>query len=184
MATSLAENRPSLGLRLKLIGAIAAAMVVPVVVMRAIENYEWDPGDAVFLTILVGLVGLALEVAARLPTRRAYGAGVALALFTGLAQIWVNLAVGIIGSEDEPINLIYAAVVAVAVLGALLARFKPSGMARAMGTAAAAQAACFVVALAAGFGFTGPITIFFVSLWLVSAWLFRRAASAGTRSAV
>ena len=34
----------------------------------------------------------------------------------------------------------------------------------------------FVVALGAGFGFTGPITIFFVSLWLISAGLFRRAA--------
>jgi hypothetical protein len=36
-----------------------------------------------------------------------------------------------------------------------------------------------VIALLAGFGFAGPINVFFCGLWLVSAWLFRKAARAG-----
>jgi hypothetical protein len=49
-------------------------------------------------------------------------------------------------------------------------------MALAMVAAAGAQAAAFVAAIVSGAGFTGPITIFFVTLWLLSAWLFREAA--------
>ena len=37
-------------------------------------------------------------------------------------------------------------------------------------------------ALAAGLGFTGPITVFFCSLWLTAAALFRRAARAAARA--
>lgn len=175
MAAGALDRTKALG-RVGLLGGIAALMIVPVVVLRAIHGYEWDPGDAVFLLILVSGIGLALEVAARVPDRIAYGAGLGLAILAGLLQVWVNLAVGIIGSEDDPINLIYAVAIAVAVAGAAIAGFRSAGMAKAMLAAAIAQAATFVVALGAGFGFTGPITIFFVSLWLISAGLFRRAA--------
>ncbi|HET9429149.1 MAG TPA: hypothetical protein VFO69_12395 [Allosphingosinicella sp.] len=161
--------------RLKLLGLVAALMIMPVIVLRAIAGHEWDPGDVVFLGILFAGITIALEVAARIPDRRAYGAGLGLAVLAGLAQIWVNLAVGIIGSEDNPINLIYAAVIAVAVIAAVSFGLRAEGMAKAMVAAALAQSATFLVAFAAGFGFTGPITIFFVSLWLISAWLFRRA---------
>lgn len=162
--------------RLKLLGLVAALMAVPVIVLRAIEGYEWDPGDAVFLGILFLGITMSLEVAARVPDRLAYGAGLGLAIFAGFAQIWVNLAVGIIGSEDNAINLIYVAVIGIAVLGAVIAGFRARHMVKAMAATAVAQAATFFIALVAGFGFTGPITIFFVSLWLISSWLFRRAA--------
>ncbi|NNE47821.1 MAG: hypothetical protein HKN37_14310, partial [Rhodothermales bacterium] len=64
----------------------------------------------------------------------------------------------------------------VGIIGALIARFEPQGMARAMVSAAGAQVLAFVIALAAGWGFTGPITLVFAALWLGSAMLFRRAA--------
>lgn len=153
-------------------------MVLPLVAIRGVAASAWDaPGDFVFLAILLGGVGIAYEIAARVSERGAYAAACALALAAGLLQAWVNLAVGVIGSEDNPANLIYAAVIAVAVAAALLARFRPAGMAGAMVAAAVAQAA-FVVAFGAGLGFTGPITVFFVALWLASAWLFRKAAQA------
>ena len=63
-----------------------------------------------------------------------------------------------------------------AAVGALLARFRPAGMALAMVAAAVAQILAFAFALAAGLGFTGPITVFFAALWLISASLFRKAA--------
>lgn len=154
-------------------------MVLPLVAIRGVAASAWDaPGDFVFLAILLGGVGIAYEIAARVSERGAYAAACALALAAGPLQAWVNLAVGVIGSEDNPANLIYAAVIAVAVAAALLARFRPAGMAGAMVAAAVAQAAAFVVALGAGLGFTGPITLFFVALWLASAWLFRKAAQA------
>jgi len=163
--------------RLAVWAGAAASMLLPLVALRGLDEAAWDaPGDFVFLFILLAGIGLAWELASRLSARRAFAAGIALAVATALLQAWINLAVGIIGSEDNPANWIYAAVIAVAAAGALVARLRPRAMARAMTAAAIAQALAFAVALAAGLGFTGPITVFFVALWLISAALFRKAA--------
>lgn len=162
-------------------GGTAALMLLPVLAIRGLDRAAWDlPGDLVFLAILLVGVGAAYEVGARVADRNAYRAAVGFAVAAALLSAWINLAVGVIGSEDDPANWMYAGVVAVALAGALLARLRPPGMAVAMAAAAAAQALVFGVALVAGLGFTGPITVFFTALWLVSAWLFRRAADART----
>jgi hypothetical protein len=70
----------------------------------------------------------------------------------------------------------YAGVIGIAVAGSLLGRFTPVAMSRSMTAAAVGQGLTFLVALVAGLGFTGPITVFFTSLWLLSAFLFRKAA--------
>jgi hypothetical protein len=100
----------------------------------------------------------------------------------------MNLAVGIIGSEDNPANLMYGGVLAVAIVGAVVARFQPHGMARALVATALAQALAGAIALMAGWGSTGAnwpqviviLTLFFAALWLGSAWLFRKAAGEQT----
>jgi hypothetical protein len=168
--------------RLVRLSAVAALMVVPVIGLRVADAHVWDPGDIIFLAILLGVIALAHELLLRVSDRRSYAVGIGLALFAGLAQIWVNLAVGIIGSEDNPANLIYAGVIVVALAGSAASALRPRGLAAAMVATAIAQASTFVVALAAGFGFTGPITIFFTCLWLIAAALFRRAAEAEARS--
>lgn len=163
--------------RTKVWGGAAALMLLPLLIVRGVDGAAWDsPGDFIFLAILLAGVGIAYEVAARVRDRRAYAAAVGLALWAGLLSTWINLAVGIIGSEDNPANLLYAGVLGVAAVGAVLARFRAEGMARAMIAAAIAQVLVLLVALAAGLGFTGPITVFFAALWLISAWLFSRAA--------
>ena len=96
----------------------------------------------------------------------------------------MNGAVGVIGTESDDANLMYGGVLAVGVIGAVIARFRPDGMARALFATALAQALVAVIALIAGLGSTGPIwprgililTGFFTALWLISAWLFREAA--------
>ncbi len=80
--------------------------------------------------------------------------------------------------------MMYFGVLAVGIIGAIIARFQPPGMARALYATALAQTAVAVIALIAGLGSTAPIwpkdilllTGFFVALWLLSAWLFRNAA--------
>ena len=171
-------------MRLALWTGAAALMLLPVLAIRGVDPAAWDrPGDFVFLAILLAGVAIALEGASRVPRRRAYAAGAAVAVAAALLQSWVNLAVGIVGSEDNPANLVFFLVPAVAGLGAALARFRAGGMAHAMAAAAAAQIFAFLVALAAGIGFTGPITVFFTALWLISAWLFRSAAREERRPA-
>jgi peptidoglycan/LPS O-acetylase OafA/YrhL len=177
MTAQVQDDRgtPRQAKRLAMLAGVGALMLLPVIAIRIAENAQRDPGDYVFLAILFTGIAVASEIAARVSRQRAYAAAAGIAIAAALLQAWINLAVGTIGSEDNPANWIYAAVIGIAVLGALLARFRPSGMACAMTAAAAAQVLAFAMALAAGLGFTGPITIFFTALWLISAGLFRRA---------
>ena len=130
------------------------------------------------------LILIFMFLKAKRPDNTAYRTAVGLALLAALLLFWVNGAVGIIGSENNDANLMYAGVLAIGLIGAVIARFEPQGMARAMLATAVAQALVAVIALVAGWGSSGPIwprdvigaTAIFVTLWLVSAWLFRRAA--------
>ena len=114
----------------------------------------------------------------------AYRAAVGVALAVAFLLAWVNLAVGIIGSEDELANLMYVGVLAVGIVGAVVARFRPRGMARALFATALAQALVAVIALVFGLGSGSPPGVlgilalngFFVALFLGSALLFRYAA--------
>jgi hypothetical protein len=47
-----------------------------------------------------------------------------------------------------------------------------------MAATAVAQIGVFVFAWVAGYGFTGPISLFFTAMWLIAGGLFRRAAAA------
>lgn len=156
--------------------AAAAILLLPLVAMLFTDEVDWDLADFVFAGALVLGVGLAYELAAKATGSRAYRAAVGIALAAAFVLVWANAAVGIIGSEDNPANAMYHGVLAVGIAGAFIARFRPQGMARAMVATAVAQVLVAVIALVAGLGFTGPVTVFFAALWLASAWLFRKAA--------
>jgi hypothetical protein len=164
--------------------AVAALiLLLPLVAMRFTDEVDWDETDFIVMgAMLFGACG-AYEWAARTTGNLAYRAATAVALAAAFLLIWINLAVGIIGSEDNPANLMYAGVLAVGLTGALIGRFRPEGMARAAAATALAQALAGTIALMAGWGSTGAnwprvimvLTAFFTALWLLSAWLFRRA---------
>jgi hypothetical protein len=107
-----------------------------------------------------------------------------MAVAGGFLLTWINLAVGIIGDEDNPANIMFAGVLATGLIGALIARFRPLGLSRTLVAMAIVQVAAGVTALAAGWGSTGenwprPVLVlsgFFAALWTLSAWLFRHAA--------
>ncbi|MBC6982943.1 hypothetical protein [Caulobacter sp. 17J80-11] len=106
-------------------------------------------------------------------------AGIGVAVAAGLALAWMNLAVGIVGNEENPLNRTYFGVLAVAAAGAVLARLRPRGLVLALVATALAQVAAAVIVQLAGH-FTWVLTGGFVGLWLLSAWLFRTAARAET----
>ena len=118
-----------------------------------------------------------------------YRLAVGLAVGAALILIWLSLGVGIIGRDGDPANRIYFGVVAVGILGAVVARFRPEGMARALYTMALLQAVVAAVALIAELGepFSGPLEVsalnaFFVAMFVGAGWLFRRAANADVDS--
>lgn len=160
-------------------GGAAALIAAPLVAMRFTRAVNWDAADFLFAAALFAVAGGLLELAVRLSPSRAYRAGFAVAVLGGLLTIWINLAVGIVGAEDDPFNLWFFAVPAVGAFGALAARFRARGMALTMVAVAAVQAAIFVVASVRGAGFVLPATILFGGLWLAAGWLFARAAREG-----
>jgi hypothetical protein len=112
-----------------------------------------------------------------------YRFAVGVALAAAFMLVWLSLGVGIIGKDGDPANLMYFGVLAVGIMGALIARFRPLGMARALFATALAQSLVAGIALIAGLGdpWSGPLELsvlngFFVALFVGSAWLFRRAA--------
>ncbi len=156
--------------------AAALILLLPLIAMQFTDEVDWDVTDFVFFGALMAGAGVAFELAARKTGNAAYKTGVGLALAAAFLLFWVNGAVGIIGNEGNDANLMYYGVLAVGLIGALIARFEPQGMARAMIATAGAQGLVFVIALVAGWGFTGPITFFFLAFWLGSARLFQKAA--------
>jgi hypothetical protein len=113
----------------------------------------------------------------------AYRAAVGIALAAALLLVWVNGAVGIIGSEDNNANSMYIGVLGVGIVGAIIARFRSHGMARALFAMALAQVLVAMIALIFGLGTGSPPGVlgililngFFVALFVGSAWLFRNA---------
>ena len=147
---------------------------------------NWDLLDfTVFGAMLLG-GGVIYVAAKRKSDNLAYRTAVGVALATAFILIWVNGAVGIVGAENNDANMMFFGVLAVGAIGGVIARFQPRGMARALCATALAQAIVAAIALIAGPGSTAPgwprnilmLTAFFVSLWLLSAWLFRNASRA------
>jgi hypothetical protein len=118
-------------------------------------------------------------VFARRGASLAYRAGAAAAIFTAFFLVWANIAVGVIGDERNPANLMYVGVLLVAIVGAIAVRFRAQGMARVMVAAAVAQAVVGAIAI---FGRLDvpvmmlAITAMYVVLWMVASVLFRKAA--------
>ena len=166
--------------------AAALVLLVPLIAMQVTDEVNWTVSDFVFAGALLLGAGLAYEAAVRRTDHTAHRWAVGLALAAPFLLIWVNGAVGVLGAEDNDANLLYGGVLAVGFVGALLARFRLRGMARAMAATALAQTAVTVGALVAGWAGpeNGPFEVvaingFFVALWAASAVLFRQAAQAG-----
>lgn len=147
------------------------------------EGWAWSLADFVVMWVLIAGVILTYKLITGHATGRTYRIAAGLGLGTGLVLIWINGAVGIIGSEDNPANLLYAGVLAIGAIGAALARLQPLGMSRALFATAIAQFLVPVIALLVwrpDFS-PGVVKVFtlnagFVMLFSFSALLFRHAA--------
>ena len=166
-------------------GLAAFLLLLPFLAMQVSDEVAWSGGDFVLVALMLGIAGGAVELAARISGNRYFRGGALVAIVACFLLVIVNLAVGFLGDEGNPANLMFAGVIAVAIGGAIVAHFRAAGMARAMVAAAAAQALAAVVGLAAGWaspGYDGIREVIlgtglFGGLFLLSAFLFVKAAS-------
>ena len=177
---SRVHNTRSFPWRLAGWGGAAALLLVPL-----IAGAPWSIGDYVFAAAIFALVGGTFELAVRRSGNGWYRSGVAVGVGTAFLLVWINGAVGIIGDEGNPANLMFLGVIGIALVGSIVARFRAAGMAVAMAVAATVEALVAVAALVLRLGaneppfFPGVLILigFFALTWLLSAWMFRKAAS-------
>jgi hypothetical protein len=182
-AFTIAHNKRILVMGL----VIALLLMIPLLAMQFTDEVSWDLADFVIMGGLLFGVGLAYELVARRSEKTTYRVAFGLALVTAFLLFWVNGAVGIIGNEGQPANLLYGAVFAVGIIGSLVARLRPRGMALTLFAAAVTQLLIPVIVLfiwphvswgAAGMVRTFFFNGFFVMLFAISGLLFRQASAA------
>jgi hypothetical protein len=158
------------------------ALLIPLVAMQFTPEVNWTFYDFVFAGALIFGTGFLYELIAGKGGNKAYRAAVAVALGTVFLLIWINGAVGIIGNENNPANLLYFGVFAVLFLGSIVARLKSQAMVRVMFVTGFVQILVPVVAFIVwkpDFN-SGVVQVFFLNavfavLWFGSALLFRNA---------
>ena len=90
--------------------AVAFILLLPLLAMQITDEVVWDLADFAVAGALLFGTGLTYELAARMKGNTAYRAAVGLALAAALILVWVNLAVGLIGTEDNSANQMYGGV--------------------------------------------------------------------------
>ena len=152
--------------------------------LQAAEGWLWTPFDFGFAAVLLFGTTALIDLAIRKGGTLAYRLGAGLAVLAAFLLVWINGAVGVIGDEDNPANLVFAAVLLPALAAAVLARFRAGGMARAMLLACALTLAIAATAAVLGWGADEPpgtagltgLIGGFASMWGLSSALFAKAA--------
>ena len=142
---------------------------------------NWGLEDFVMAGLMLAVVAGSFLLARHQSSRLAYLLAFAIMLGALSVTVFAWLAVGIIGSEDHPANLIYAGVIAVCAMGAAQARLQPAGMSRTLALAAGLQAGMTLlgaVLMAGDFPqarFLAPLAfnLLLTGSLALSAWLFR-----------
>lgn len=163
-------------------------LLIPLVGMQFSDEVVWTLSDFIIAgTLLFGTGFMYLLVTRIIAPQKGnkviYRVAVGFALLTGLFLIWVNLAVGVIGTEDNPANITYFGVIAIGLIGAFSVRFQSERMAYVMFAMAVAQALVAIIALVGGMYQSPPSSVvqiigvngFFITLFIISAFLFRYA---------
>jgi len=170
------------------VGGVALATAF-VLLIPLLAEWPWTLADFVFAGALILGTGLTFVLVARQASNIAYRFAFGIALAAAFLLVWLTGAVGIIGSEDDNANVMYFGVLAIGIIGAIIARFRPHGMALALFATALAQVLVAVIALIIGLGspwsppgVLGTLILngFFAGLFVGSAFLFRDAARGRT----
>jgi hypothetical protein len=166
--------------------ALPAALILllPLLAMLFTGEVNWSFFDFIVAWTLLFGAGFTYRMLLRKMDNYWFRVAVGVAVATALFLVWSNLAVGLIGSEDNPANWMFMGVLAVGFLGAIIARLQPKGMSRVLFAMAFSHVLIVVIALLARLDLSPESSVveilgvngFFAVLWTGSALLFRNAA--------
>jgi hypothetical protein len=132
-------------------GTILTLLILPALAMQVTAEVNWTASDFVFAAVLLGSVGLGVEATVRARGDWSYRGAMFIAIALAFVTVWANGAVGIIGSEDNPLNLLYFIPLLIGGLAAVRVWFRPRAMCWIMAAVAVAQFAIAAIAAANGY---------------------------------
>jgi len=97
------------------------------VASQVVDGWNWHARGFVFAYVLFFGMGMAYALIARKMGAWSYKAGIGVALVAGFALGWSNMVQ--VADSGHPENLVYYSVLAVGIVGALLARLQARGLA-------------------------------------------------------
>ncbi|MBO6535095.1 MAG: hypothetical protein JJ966_02655 [Balneolaceae bacterium] len=166
--------------------AVGASLIVliPLIAMQFTSEVVWTLSDFIIGWAILFSIGFAYQAIARKSQQVTFKIATGIATFTTLFIIWANLAVGIIGNEENPLNLLYFGVVLLAIFGSYIASLKAKAMFRVMMSVAALHAFVSVIGLSIFTEQNPEYTIMNVIvincvltlLWIVSGLLYNKSA--------
>lgn len=156
-------------------------LLIPLIAMQFTEEVQWTPIDFLAAGILLSGTGLTYVFLKKVSHSMIYRVALAITLLTSLVMIWANLAVGLIGSENEAINQLYFILIATVFLAGYIVKFQPKGMFKVMMLIATLQSSIVIIALSLGYQHVYGSSIaeilavngFFILLWATSGLLFK-----------
>ncbi len=165
---------------------VVALVSIPFIAMQFTDEVKWTTSDFLIMGVVLLSIGLAYEFIGRRSQKTLYRVAFGIGLLGAFLLFWVNGAVGIIGNEGQPANLLYGVVFVVGFVGSFLVRFEARGMDRTMFAAASVQMLVPVTALLI---WPPPMTswspsifgvfllsAFFAMLFIISGILFKKAS--------
>lgn len=179
---SLFSSSLSMGLKTLVRPALITLIIllIPTLGNHFVEGWNWSAGDFLGAGTFIFGTGLAYELLSR-KGNAAFRGGVGVMVVTALLLLWVTLAVGVAGGEDNPANVLYLGVVLLPILGTIIAQLEPRAMARALFCTAVVQLLTALL-IATGKPAVPDVTHFFLlngffaALWAGAGVLFWRAA--------
>ena len=181
MTTATTNGQPR-GIPWRIVGWGGAAFLL---LLPLVTGAPWEASDYILVAVIFGTVGGIIELTVRKSASVAYRAGVVVALAASVFHIWFTGAVGIIGNESNPGNVLYLGVVVIAILGSIATLGRARGLMWVMAVVAVAELLVPPIAYA---GVADPVDAvlrrevfvlggFFTAMWLLAAWLFRQSAA-------
>lgn len=140
---------------------------------------NWDGLDYIAAATLLAGGGLGFFLAVRHARSAWHYLAVAAAAGGAILLIWMQLAVGLVGSGAHPINQLMGLVLVHGIVGAILSRARASGMRTTMLVVAGTQllfgSLGFILLTPEMYSDLFLVTTFFAGIWTASAFLFHLA---------
>lgn len=123
----------------------ALVLLIPVLGNQFVDGWNWPPRAFVLAGALVFATALTYQLVTRNMDTIAYRAAAGIALVAAFVLVWMNFVQA--ADDVNPAAMRYLAVPLVGIIGAIMARFQPNGMARALFATALAQMVVLAIGL-------------------------------------